>query len=63
MEVIEEFYPPKKCNSLEAGYIYKRYINKKDVVSLLIYLANKGYLKIEQTTDQGIFKKSKALEL
>lgn len=63
MEVIEEFYPPKECNSLEAGYIYKRYIEKKDVVSLLIYLANKGYLKIEQTTDQGIFKKSKGFRI
>ena len=63
MEVIEEFYPPKECNSLETGYIYKRYIDKKDVVSLLIYLANKGYLKIEQTTDQGIFKKSKGFRI
>ena len=63
MEVIEEFYPPKECNSLETGYIYKRYIDKKDVESLLIYLANKGYLKIEQTTDQGIFKKSKGFRI
>ena len=63
MEVIEEFYPPKECNSLETGYIYKRDIDKKDVVSLLIYLANKGYLKIEQTTDQGIFKKSKGFRI
>ena len=63
MEVIEEFYPPKECNSLETGYIYKRYIDKKDVVSLLIYLANKGYLKIEQTTDQGIFKKIKGFRI
>lgn len=29
MGVIEEFYPPKECNSLEAGYIYKGYVEKK----------------------------------
>ena len=39
MEVIEEFYPPKECNSLETGYIYKRYIDKRCCV--ITYLFSK----------------------
>ena len=47
-QVIEtvEFYPPENLNSLEIGYIYKGYVDGKDIISLLIYLANKGYIKI-----------------
>ena len=43
-----EFYPPYGLNSLDVGFFYKGYTEKKDVLSLLIYLANKGYLKIEE---------------
>ena len=47
-QVIEtvEFYPPKDLNSLEVGYLYKGKAENNDVTSLLIYLANKGYIKI-----------------
>ncbi len=41
-----EFYPPDGFNSLEVGYLYKGSASTRDVVSLLIYLANKGYIKI-----------------
>ncbi len=43
-----EFYPPDGLNSLEAGFIYKGEAKSKDVISLLIYLANQGYIKIEE---------------
>ncbi len=47
-EVIEtvEFYPPEGLNSLEVGFVYKGKAESKDVTSLLIYLANKGYIEI-----------------
>lgn len=47
-EVIEtiEFYPPEGLNSLDVGFLYKGKAENKDVTSLLIYLANKGYLEI-----------------
>ena len=50
-KVIEtvEFYPPNNCNSVELGFYYKGEVNDKDIVSLLIYLADKGYLKIQET--------------
>lgn len=43
-----EFYPPEGFNSLEIGYLYNGKASGKDVTSLLIYLANKGYLRINE---------------
>lgn len=47
-EVIEtiEFYPPEGLNSLEIGCLYKGKVEDKHITSLLVYLANKGYIKI-----------------
>ncbi len=58
-KVIEtvEFYPPKKFNSLEIGFFYKGRADNKDVISLLIYLANKGYIKITETKNKSFFSK------
>ena len=53
-----EFYPPEGKNSLDVAYYYKGYINKKDVISLLIYLANRGYIEIIETKKNTIFKKN-----
>jgi hypothetical protein len=41
-----EFYPPAGFNSLEVGFLYKGKADNQDVTSLLIFLANKGYLEI-----------------
>lgn len=43
-----EFYPPEGLNSLDVGFLYRGEAEKQDVVSLLIYLANKGYIKISE---------------
>ena len=41
-----EFYPPDDINSLDAGFMYNGKATNKDVTSLLVYLANKGYIEI-----------------
>lgn len=46
-----EFYPPDNLNSLEIGNLYRGEVNDKDVISLLVYLANKGYIKIEDVIE------------
>ena len=46
-----EFYPPEGYNSAEIGYLYHGTSKSESVISLLIYLANKGYLKIEETEE------------
>lgn len=43
-----EFYPPDGLNSLDLAFAYKGSTDSKDVVSLLVYLAQKGYLKIRE---------------
>lgn len=50
-----EFHPPGGLNSLETAVVYKGKASKNDVVSLVVYLANKGYLEIREETDEGIF--------
>lgn len=54
-EVIEtvEFYPPDGMNSAEVGYAYSLSSSDNAIVSLLIYLANKGYLRIEEKDTKG----------
>ena len=46
VEVLE-FYPPDNLNSAEIAYFYNGKISSKDITSLLVYLANKGYLVID----------------
>lgn len=56
-----EFYPPEGYNSAEIGFLYKGKADNKDVISVLIYLADKGYLKIEEITEKG--KNSKSFKI
>lgn len=58
-----EFYPPENINSLNAGSLYKGSANSKDVTSLLIYLANKGYIKIEETQEKSLFGKTNSYKI
>lgn len=49
-----EFYPPDDLNSLDVAYIYKEGdFEDKDATSLLVYLSNKGYVKISEESDDG----------
>ena len=50
-----EFYPPKELNSAELGFLYKGKAETKDAMSLLIFLADRGYLKISEIETPVIF--------
>lgn len=43
-----EFYPPKGLNPAEIGLIVDGKADKRDLLSLIIYFADKGYLTIKQ---------------
>lgn len=58
-----EFYPPKDFNSLEIGFLYKGKAKSTDVTSLLIYLADKGYIKITEIEEKSLFAKSKSFKI
>ena len=58
-----EFYPPEGFNSLEIGFLYKGKADNQDVTSLLVYLANKGYIKISETEEKSLFSTSKGFKI
>lgn len=47
IEVVN-FNAPDNLNSLEVGYKYKCYASDEAILSLIVYLASKGYLTIEE---------------
>ncbi len=49
-----EFYPPEGMNSVDVSYWYKGTIPKKDVVAILIELANEGYIAIHEEEVEGV---------
>ncbi len=52
-------YDAKDFNPFEAGLIVNGSINKKDISSLIVYLAISGYLKIEDKDGEFCFTKIK----
>ena len=60
---IIEFHPPEGYNSAEVGFLYEGSAETKSIISLLVYLANKGYLEISETEKNGLFKKTKSFKL
>ena len=64
-QVVEtvEFHPPEGFNSLEIGYLYKGKAGNQDVVSLLIYLANNGYIKIIETEEKTLISTKKGFKI
>lgn len=50
-----EFYPPEGINSAEASYLYYGRVDDDAVISLIPYMAQKGYLTIRD--GQGVDKK------
>lgn len=58
-----EFYPPEGFNSLEIGYLYKGKAENQDVISLLIYLANEGYIKISELEQKSLFAKPNGFKI
>ncbi len=55
-----EFEPPEGMNPSEIGYIIDGSVDNRDVTSLIIYWAEKGYLEIEEeTTGKAVFKRKK----
>lgn len=45
----EIHHPLKDTNSMEIAYLYQDKCDKNDIASLIVYLANLGYISIEET--------------
>ena len=42
-------YPPQGMTPAEVGYVLDGTADKKDLISMILYFAEQGYLTIEQT--------------
>lgn len=64
-QVVEtvEFYPPQGFNSLEVGFLYKGKAENQDVISLIVYLANKGYIKISEYEEKALLSTSQGFKI
>ena len=47
------FYPPRNMNPLDIEYYYNTTNSTKGITGLMVYLADKGYIKIEQLDEKG----------
>ena len=47
-----EFYAPDGMTPAEVGFVMDNTVDKKDLLSLIIYFADKGYISIEETDDK-----------
>jgi uncharacterized membrane protein len=52
IDPLVNFSPPKGVTPAEIGYIVDGVVDSKDVTSLIIYWANRGYLMIEECEDK-----------
>lgn len=52
-----EFEAPKELSSAGCGYVYKGFTSNKDIISLLLYWANKGLITVEDNKNYLTFTK------
>ncbi|MDD3429216.1 MAG: DUF2207 domain-containing protein [Oscillospiraceae bacterium] len=58
-----EFYPPEDMSSAEVGYVIDGSADDKDILSLIIWLADKGYIEISTNkADEILVRKRKDIE-
>lgn len=50
-----EFYPPDDLNSAEIALLYQGKVSSEDLTSMIVYLASKGYLSIDDRTEEAAF--------
>lgn len=59
----KEYYPIKDFNSLELSFLYKGKAELPEIASLLIHLANKGYIKIIEHEEKLMFGTEKKFKI
>ena len=59
-----EFHPPEGVTPAEIGLIIDGVLDKKDMVSMFVYFAQKGYMKIEEVSKREfVFTKLQDIDL
>lgn len=55
--------PPKGCTSAELGFFYKGESTSNDIMTILLELANKGYIKVQETFETSLFVKNRSYNI
>ena len=63
MTPVVSFEPPKDMPPSEVGYVIDGTVDNQDIASLIIYWAQKGYLKIVNTAEEGKKEKFELIKL
>ncbi len=50
---VVEFNPPEDMTPLDIGYVIDGTVDKKDISSMIFYLANKGYITIKEVAENS----------
>ncbi len=62
--IVPEYIVPDNLTPAEIGYLYNGHTKNEQIISLIIYFANKGYLQIiEENKKNFSFKKLKDIDL
>ncbi|MBE5906885.1 MAG: DUF2207 domain-containing protein, partial [Lachnospiraceae bacterium] len=57
-----EFYPPEGLTPAEIGYALDEKLEDREILSMVYYLADKGYITIETKQQRTILKKKKEVD-
>ncbi len=60
---VVEFYPPDNMSSADVAYWHNGTITNKDIVPLLIELANEGYIEINEVEVKKLIGKKKSFQI
>ena len=58
-----EFYPPDGMDPSEVGYFYDGTVDNRDFTAMIVYFAEKGYLRLEEKKEQLFIYKTGSPEV
>lgn len=60
--VDDQYYPPDGMSPAQVGTFYDYKVNRRDIISLLPYWGERGYIKMRQINEDVYFEKLKQLD-
>ncbi len=60
-EIEDRYYPPEGMSPAQVGTFYDYQVNRRDIISLLPYWGDRGYIKMRQINEDVYFEKLKNL--
>ena len=61
-DIVDQYYPPEGMSPAQVGTFYDYKVNRRDIISLLPYWGDRGYIKMRQINEDVYFEKLKNLD-